>query len=412
MRGAGNSTANTRNNTVTPPARLLDLTRLTSRAGRPMTGVDRVEFAYLTYGLTDDVPLHGLIRTSVGYILLDQEGCREFRIRLMTNDWDQPGLLSRLARRGDPARAGVEATLRKMARGRTVKSSLGKLLKRHLMPGTHYINTGHTMLDAHTVNGLRQVLDLKIAFLVHDTIPLDYPQYQRACTVETFRVLLSRAADNADLLIANSQQTARDIARHCPSAPPVVVAHLGVQIPRCGTPPEGPWNKDNYFVTLGTIEPRKNHALLLDVWQDLGDDAPDLLIIGSRGWENRETLARLDAKPPHIHVLSGLNDDQVFGLMKNARALLFPSHAEGFGLPPVEAAALGLPVIVHELPIYHEVLGDKAIYADIGDRYLWRQYIERLAQSGDAQIDGLIDHTIQFVPPNWEDHFKVVFTHI
>ena len=377
-----------------------------------MTGVDRVEFAYLTYGLADDVPLYGLVRTSVGYLLLDQDGCREFRIRFMTNDWDRPGILSRLARRSDPVRAGVEATLRKMARGRAVRAGLGKVLKRHLMPGTHYINTGHTLLDTNTVKGLRAVLDMQIAFLIHDTIPLDYPEYQRASSVETFRVMLARAVDNADLLIANSEQTARDIARLCPSAPPVITAHLGVPVPHGGTAPDGPWDTGNYFVALGTIEPRKNHALLLDVWEDMGESAPDLLIIGARGWENHETLARLDANPPHIHVLHGLEDDQAFGLLKNARALLFPSFAEGFGLPPVEAAALGLPVIVNELPIYHEVLGDKAIYADVSDRYLWQQYIERLAQSGDANIDGLMDRETQFVPPSWEDHFKAVFTRI
>jgi glycosyltransferase involved in cell wall biosynthesis len=383
----------------------LDLTRLISRAGRPMTGVDRVEFAYLTH-LLGDGPLFGLVRTSLGYVLLDPDGCANLHSLLMSQDWGTADRLSRIKRRLHPIRARAEADLRRICRARCLPMRLSAMLRRHLPRGITYVNTGHTNLTDRVLSAL-QGIDARVSVFVHDTIPLDFPQYQRPGTVDSFRHFLARAG-RADLLICNSHQTESDLARHLgPGLPRTVSAPLGLDLTTPGVAPPGPWSAP-YFVTLGTIEPRKNHGLLLDLWEQIPE--AHLLICGSRGWENHATFARLDARPDRVHELPGLDDGQVAALMQGSAGLLFPSFAEGYGLPPVEAAALGVPVLVNDLPIYREVLGDIPVYADTADRYLWQQQIIRMASHHRADRDGIAGQAPHFAPPTWDAHFKPVLT--
>ncbi|MFT5742778.1 MAG: glycosyltransferase involved in cell wall biosynthesis, partial [Paracoccaceae bacterium] len=185
-----------------------------------------------------------------------------------------------------------------------------------------------------------------------------------------------------------------------------VVAHLGVDL----TPPDAaslPKSLDltrPYFVTVGTIEPRKNHGLLLDVWEALGADPPRLFICGSRGWQNEDVFARLDRGIEGVTELSGLSDGAIAALFQGAHAMLFPSFAEGFGLPPIEAAALGTPVICGDLAIWREVLGDTGVYLDVTDRYKWQKAIIKIAEQKNTSPKD------KMVAPTWADHFKIVLS--
>jgi glycosyltransferase involved in cell wall biosynthesis len=161
-------------------------------------------------------------------------------------------------------------------------------------------------------------------------------------------------------------------------------------------------------VALGTIEPRKNHALLFDIWELHKDgEIPPLHVIGAKGWADQELFAQMDrliARNLVIHH-PNLSDPAAMGLLAGAQALLFPSLAEGFGLPPLEAAALGVPVIANDLPVLREVLGDLAVYLDVTDRYSWQQAILAVSQNGGATQN-------HFRPPTWPQHFKTVLTAI
>jgi glycosyltransferase involved in cell wall biosynthesis len=162
-----------------------------------------------------------------------------------------------------------------------------------------------------------------------------------------------------------------------------------------------------YFITIGTIEPRKNHALLLDVWEQLGTgpDVPQLIVLGAKGWAGPELFARLDRAIATGNVIhhADLDDGRAMGLLLGARALLFPTFAEGFGLPPIEALALGVPVIAADLPVLREVLGDKVVYLDPSDSYSWMETIRAMRQGGAV---GNACHAA----PRWADHFKIVLT--
>ena len=111
-----------------------------------------------------------------------------------------------------------------------------------------------------------------------------------------------------------------------------------------------------------------------------------------------------------MHELPGLDDGQVAALLQGSAGLLFPSLAEGYGLPPMEAAGLGVPVLASNLSVLREGLGDIPVYAPVAERYLWAQLIRTMAEDHRAGRGATPDAAAAFAPPSWEAHFKTVFT--
>lgn len=407
---------------ATGPARLLDLTRLVSRLGhgRP-TGVDRVEAAYLAHFLTLPSPVFGLVRSKLGFLILDHQGMTGFQ-QLITDQSPMPpaDLLSRLSRMREPLLARAETAVRRIARARCRPRHLPQTLRQHLPDGFAYFNTGHANLNPETLSAIKAGGATQRLFLVHDTIPLDHPEFTRPDTIASFDRKLAAISAHADTVIhtacATRILTDHHLARHG-RIPPGVVAPLGINPLHPDTTPA---RQHPYFVTLGTIEPRKNHALLLDIWEAMHRDlpphrVPHLLILGRRGWSNEPVFRRLDTLPfinQTVFEMPNLPDDAVANLLAHARALLFPSHVEGFGLPPIEAASLGTAVIVPPLPIYRETLGNYPVYATLDDSYSWMETIIRLADDkNDRDEPGAgqkyaSQNAIKI--PQWDAHFKVV----
>ncbi|KNG93346.1 glycosyltransferase family 4 protein [Pseudaestuariivita atlantica] len=406
MPGDGTKLATTPNN-APPPARLLDVTRLIRRAGHRLTGVDRVEFAYLERLAIGADPAFGLVRTPMGYLLLDKQALCELVLHVRDDAWDALPFWSRLAPPANPGRRRAERTARRLASARALPARLGQMLRQYLPAGTAYLNTGHSNFTARVIRAVRSVPGARIAVLVHDTIPLDHPEFQRDGTVVPFKGFLARVADHADLVIANSDDTARSLPRHMARVPPVVTALLGADL---GPPRAEPAADPPHFVTLGTIEPRKNHALLLDVWDALPDPKPTLHVLGRRGWKNEDVFARLDARPAGVVETEGMGDADVADLIASSAGFLFPSHAEGFGLPPLEAAQLGVPVVCADLPVYREFLGDIPVYAKPDDRYAWSRIIEGLTKDPGAARRAHLDKMQGYSPPTWDAHFKIVLS--
>jgi glycosyltransferase involved in cell wall biosynthesis len=257
---------------------------------------------------------------------------------------------------------------------------------------------------------------VKFVPLVHDLIPLTHPEYASPSGVQRHAKRLETFARFADGIIANSNATAADLLPHLPQGPnklPIITAPLGIEthVPDANFPvPAEP-----YFVSIGTIEPRKNHLLLLNTWrvlqQRLGPNTPKLILVGRRGWENENILDMLERCPALVGVVreyQDLPDNAVARLLQGARALLFPSFTEGYGLPLAEALALGVPAICSDLPALREVGGEAPEYLDPLDGLGWRRLILGFTDEDSRVREAQLRRIDRWSSPSWEDHFSLV----
>jgi len=400
-----------------PAARCLDLTRLVSRVGRgPWTGIDRVEFEYLKVLAATDITLFALVRIADGQAVLEPENVLSLLARLDgSRQWGQPDLASRFLRKSNSTHRRAVSDIRRLSTRVVWKAGLVENLGDCFPAGTAYLNVGHCNISADILSAFRNIPGTRITVLLHDTIPLDFPQYQRPETVSAFSVMLQLMAEYSDLMLCNSEQTRKCALSHLAGStrmPEMTVAYLGITnaLPRMKDLPTDLDLSHPYFVTIGTIEPRKNHRLLLNIWERLtkNADAPRLFIVGQRGWRNEVVFQRLDGHPNGVYEFGDLSDGAVAAMLVGARALLFPSHAEGFGLPVAEAKKLGVPVICSELPVFREIFGEYPIYADVSDLYDWETKIGNLAINSEAVNNGESRLGQARPIPTWGDHFNLV----
>lgn len=215
-------------------------------------------------------------------------------------------------------------------------------------------------------------------------------------------------------ILANSQATLSSLRQFAQAnnlaVPESIVVHLPaakLPIPRSTRPIEGA-----YFVVLGTIEGRKNHALLLEIWRKLikkhGPKTPNLVIIGQRGWACAEVFERLDndiSLKPYILELNSCDDQSLSNWLHHAQALLFPSHVEGYGIPLVESLAAGTPVIASDLEVFHEIAGDIPEYLATDDFAGWLAAIEGYFPEDSPKRTLQLLRLKDFEAPTWETHF-------
>lgn len=141
----------------------------------------------------------------------------------------------------------------------------------------------------------------------------------------------------------------------------------------------------SFFLAVGTIEPRKNHKVLIEAYTGLPAKLRQrvpLVIVGASGWGRLELPGQEElVRDGSVRFLGYAGEDLVHALYCRARALLYPSHYEGFGLPVIEALACGLQPIVSDIPIMHEVAGGAGIYVDPDDAGAWRVMLTEVAES-------------------------------
>ena len=280
-----------------------------------------------------------------------------------------------------------------------------------------YLNVGHTGLD---LPGLRAWLSrstVRPVYLVHDLIPITHPALCRPEEANRHRERMRTVLTTAAGVIGNSQATLDDLAgfarREGLPNPPSLAAWLGSDpLPR---PEPRPSTDRPTFVILGTIEARKNHQLLLGIWRklvaQLGCKAPRLLVIGQRGWEAEhvfDVLDRDDRLRGHVVELNACSDEQLAQHLGSARALLFPSLAEGYGLPLVEALGMGVPVIASDLPVFREIGGDIPIYLNPLDAAAWEAAISDYARPESPARAKQIERMTAFKSFGWDAHFDAV----
>ncbi len=389
---------------MTRPILFLDISRLVRRYenfGGP-TGIDRVDLAYARWFQRqtsfEPVPV---TRSAGGPLALSQ-GAFDTVVAELERRWqaDAPPGFGRenrsRARYAAERAAGRLGRWRLLANARKPEAAGGKSI---------YLNVGQDGLD--TPRNYAALPGAKAA-LVHDVIPLTHPEYDTPRASSLHQARVAALARHFDFVITNSQATLDDLLAVGP--PDVrfgaIAAHLGPAL----DPPATPMTfATPTFVHVSTINRRKNLSLLLHVWRDLArlPDPPHLAVIGRRGNDDTalELIDRCAALQPLVTMFGPLNDAQAARVVAGARAVLSPSFAEGFGLPIVEAHAMGVPVIASDLPAHREVGGDAATYVAPLDGPGWREAI--LAFARDDVRHG--ERRAAITPPaTWEAHFAAV----
>lgn len=264
-----------------------------------------------------------------------------------------------------------------------------------------------------------QSRDIHAVVFIHDLIPIDFPEYQRPKEKAFHEVRMRLTLRHAAALIVNSRCTASAIERFDQKeklpVPPVLVAALGHNLPQTANALLPTGLRPSYFLALGTIEPRKNHLLLLALWRQMtkanSGPIPQLVVVGRRGWECEQVvdmLERCEAIQPHLLEINNASDEQVVSLLKGARALLMPSFAEGFGMPVQEALAVGTPVISSPLPAIKEFAGEIPDYAEPHDGTRWMELIEDYARDYSQLRATQLERLEGFKDTSWPEHFALV----
>jgi glycosyltransferase involved in cell wall biosynthesis len=215
---------------------------------------------------------------------------------------------------------------------------------------------------------------------VHDLTPVRYPEFCDENTVQ-YPQLIRRAIRRGAHVHTVSEYVGEEVAEAFGvERDRIHVVHNGVSDVTEGDPNAGTRlaGAARYVLALGTIEPRKNLAMLVRAFDAIADRHPDvhLVLAGARGWRMSEfDLALRDARHAERVVVSGRVDDtQRADLLAGATVLAYPSLYEGFGLPPLEAMASGVPVLATSVGALPEILGDAALLVPPSD---------------DALVDGL-----------------------
>jgi glycosyltransferase involved in cell wall biosynthesis len=372
---------------------LIDVSRLLERKllGRNPTGIDRVSLAYLHHYRSHAEAVLCLGSRTFTLSRKDSERCFDLLLG------ERPG--------------GTQATLRAWSNA-LAKGWWHSGVRSHVL-----FNTGHMGLERPWyANGLRKS-GAHLVCVVHDLIPITHPEYCRPGRRERHMQRILNVARFASGVVVNSHHTKDTLEVFCREAglepPPTVVSPLGTNLP--ARVPDRVPEKEPYFVMLGNIEPRKNHWMLLQLWRRLveqrGAAAPRLVVIGQRAWECENVVDLLDrCEQLHGFVVehATCGDEELVNTLRHARALLYPSFVEGFGLPIAEALSLGVPVIASDLSVFREFAGDVPDYADPLDGKHWLELIQEYARPDSARRSAQIARMPAFVAPTWAQHFERV----
>ena len=282
-----------------------------------------------------------------------------------------------------------------------------------------YISVSNSIMGSNWLNRwLERSPSVAAIFLLHDVIPITNPEFTYPTTTVRHRRYVTRLTKSANTIIANSKFTYECLKEFAFAEdlrlPEVEVAPLGVDDCFVTGGALAP-SKTPYFVFIATIEPRKNHIMLLQVWQrlvaKLGPACPKLLLIGRRGWENENALDLLERSVmlrKYVLECSNVPDQLLVKILVGARAALFPSHVEGYGLPLSEALSVGVPVICSDLPPFREIADGIPEYADPLAGRGWLKLIMEYSAVDNPKRAAQIDRIKQYKPHRWSDHLAVL----
>jgi alpha-1,2-rhamnosyltransferase len=223
---------------------------------------------------------------------------------------------------------------------------------------------------------------MKVIVVVYDLIPLSHPQFFDRRLLKQFTQWLKMVSAYADGYVTISQTVRDELQEFHSQARPLPSEafqffYLGAELkmPKQGLPVRAQLvqtGHERMYLTVGTLEPRKNHKYLLDAFDLLWKQGEKvhLYIIGKVGWKCEDLLERIESHAEYgrrLMFYDNANDAELVACYKAAKAVVFASHVEGFGLPLVEAWQQGTPVYASDIPVFREIGGQDTSFFDLDD---------------------------------------------
>ena len=253
-----------------------------------------------------------------------------------------------------------------------------------------------------------------IVTAIYDLLPITLPTGNIVDGgKEWFAGWLEDAVAHSDGLLCISHSVADDVKKHISSTPSPAKKpklgywHLGSDLNATvasDTAIANIMQNLEYLLMVGTIEPRKSHEVALAAMEKLWGEGVHLglCIVGKEGWMVSDLMARIRSHPQlgkKLFIFEDSGDDDIQLLYTKAKALLFISKGEGFGLPLVEAANVGTPIVCSDIPVFREIAGNFATYVNHEDPNKLAEQLKQWVKTYEA--GGLLD-TRQMPRLTWE----------
>jgi glycosyltransferase involved in cell wall biosynthesis len=275
------------------------------------------------------------------------------------------------------------------------------------------------MFDAvpQRIEEIRRVCNVKVVHLIHDLVPFFMPELYWDGFCEKYIKSLNDMCHLADHVFVNSESTRKDLIEHVPCArdKDITKIVLGDVFAKESVGPVQWVDKfDNSFLLcVGTIQPRKNHYVLLQVWRRLlieyEESCPHLVIVGSIGWNVDNLISYIKENPKlsnKITILGDVSESVLSYLYKHSKFTLYPSLYEGWGLPIRESLSYGKFCIASRSSSMPEAGGDLCAYFDPNDSGELYQLINKYYFDDSALEDVEKKIRVEFFENTWADTAK------
>lgn len=253
----------------------------------------------------------------------------------------------------------------------------------------------------------------KIMVTIHDIFPISQPEHHGFLYPKYFRYGMKQTLKQADLITYNSIETKRETENRFPQAKniPHMVSYIIVNKPDLSDAPVTPdilFSKvkvdgEDFFLYIGNLEKRKGTDLLLkayEAYRALGGEKKLYLGGRIREPEIQQLFDRIQEKVPGIVSLGYVGNEEKNALFRYCSGFLFPSRAEGFGIPVVEAMHFNKPVLASNLSIFHEIVGDAISYFDCSgtEEEQIQKLAEAMLQLKSADLEAYAAVTRRYLP--------------
>lgn len=273
----------------------------------------------------------------------------------------------------------------------------------------------YTVGDVAIIAALKHRHRFRYVSMCHDLIALDFPQFFSDGVADRVRRHWTAVLPLAERILVNSRTVERDVRAYCRALGrepgEIVLVHPGCDLSDVAAAPNLPagLTKGRFALFVGTIEPRKGHGMLLDIWRRLLEkgvpqrSAFTLVLVGQKGWKVDDLMRRFadSAFAGNLMHLPASDDGMLAALYRDCAFCLLPSLYEGFGMPVIEAFARGKAIIASSAGALPEVVAGLSPCLPPEDREAWLVMLEQWIADERARAPYEAAIRTSFRPVGW-----------